>query len=130
MAITAIFRGLQLASSTLDSVLSKRGTRLQKKMEAVRTMERAINNTRAYLAKNHGRYHPSTELSNLWNDAFVAMLPIEPSLAKSLNASSRFWSDPTVWKLEAGAMELVPGLDELSESCDVIIEELMRRMSK
>jgi hypothetical protein len=66
--------------------------------------------------------------TDLWNEAFAAMLPIDKDLAKRLNASSRFWSDPTVWQLEPAAMELVPELDELSEQCDLILVELMRRL--
>jgi hypothetical protein len=128
MALSLIIRGFELAASSLEKVLSKRGTRLSRKIEAVRTMERAINNTRAYLVNSRGRYKANTELSDLWNEAFAAMLPIDKDLAKRLNANSRFWSDPAVWQLEPAAMELVPELDELSEQCDLILVELMRRL--
>ena len=128
MALSLIIRGFELAASALEKVLSKRGTRLTKKIEAVRAMERAINNTRVFLVESKGNYKANAVLSDLWNEAFAAMLPIDKDLARRLNASSRFWSDPAVWQLEPAAMELVPELDELSEQCDLILVELMRRL--
>ena len=128
MSAGTIFSGLKLADSALGKVLSKRGTRLQKKIEAVRIMQRAVNNTREYLVESNHNYKPNIELSNLWNDAFGAMMPIDKTLAVRLNNKSRFWSNPQVWLIHEGAMELVPDLNELDEKCDTIIVELENRL--
>lgn len=128
MSASTIFSGLKLADSVLGKVLSKKGTRLQKKIEAVRVMQRAVNNTRQYLVDSNDNYVPNAELSNLWNDAFGAMMPIDKTLAVRLNNKSRFWSNPQVWLIHDGAMELVPDLNELDEKCDTIIVELENRL--
>ncbi|CAN0587519.1 unnamed protein product [Ectocarpus sp. 12 AP-2014] len=91
-------------------------------------MQRAVNNTRQYLVESNNNYAPNAELSNLWNDAFGAMMPIDKTLAVRLNNKSRFWSNPQVWLIHDGAMELVPDLNELDEKCDTIIVELENRL--
>ncbi|MBT8303273.1 MAG: hypothetical protein KJP09_02300 [Bacteroidia bacterium] len=111
----------------VEKALTKRGTRIDKKIDAVKAMQKAVNNTRLYLVKSKNKYEPNAELSNLWNDAFAAMVPIDKSLARQLNNSSRFWSDPHRWLAEEGAMELIPDLEELDEKCDSIIVELENR---
>jgi len=128
MSTATLFSGLKLADSVLGKVLSKKGTRLQKKIEAVRVMQRAINNTRQYLVESNNNYAPNAELSNLWNDAFGVMMPIDKTLAVRLNNKSRFWSNPQVWLMHDGAMEIVPDLNELDEKCDTIIVELQKRL--
>ncbi len=118
---------LNLAISTVGKALTKRGTRIDKKIRAVQTMQKAVNQTKLYLNKSDNRYYPNAELSNLWNEAFAAMMPIDRSLAKQLNDQSRFWIEPQSWLLEASAMELLPSLSELQDRCDAIIVELQRR---
>ena len=67
-------------------------------------------------------------LSNLWLEAFTAMIKIDKSLARSLRTSSLFWSNPHKWLNEKGAMELVPTLKDLNERCEGILNELERRI--
>ncbi len=119
--------GLKLVESLLDKILSKRGTKIEKKINAVRLMRRAINNTEAYLNNNNHVYAPNAELSNLWNDAFGAMIPIDKNLAWRLDDKSRFWSNPQEWIANEGAMELIPSLNELNEKCEELLIELEKR---
>lgn len=118
---------LNLAISAVGKALTKRGTRIEKKIRAVQLMQKAVNQTKLYLNQNQNQFHPNAELSNLWNDAFAAMMPIDPSLAMKLNDQSRFWIEPRAWLLEDSAMELQPTLKELQERCNGIIMELQSR---
>ena len=118
---------LNLAISTVGKALTKRGTRIDKKIRAVQLMQKAVNRTKLYLNESEGNYAPNAQLSDLWNEAFAAMMPIDQSLAKKLNDQSRFWIEPQTWLLEESAMELQPTLQELQHRCDAIIVELQRR---
>ena len=122
--ILAVFN---LALSAVGKALTKRGTRIDKKIRAVQTMQKAVNQTRLYLNTSDNDYYPNAQLSDLWNEAFAAMMPIDPTLAKQLNDQSRFWIDPQAWLLEESTMELLPTLKELQDRCDSIIVELQRR---
>ncbi len=127
MALAEFISALGLTDSVLDKVLSKRGTRITKKILAVTVMRKAINNTEAYLTRTNQDYSPNEALSNLWNDAFAAMLPIDKDLAWKLDDKSRFWSNPQSWINNDGAMELVPSLQELDEKCELLLVELDKR---
>jgi len=118
---------LNLALSAVGKALTKKGTRIDKKIRGVQTMQKAVNQTRLYLNQSNNQYHPNAKLSDLWNEAFAAMMPIDRSLAKQLNDQSRFWIEPQAWLLEESAMELLPSLKELQDRCDAIIVELQRR---
>lgn len=127
MSVDTIIAGLGLANSLLDRVLPKKGTKIEKKIVAVSLMRRAVNNTEIYLEENNHHYQPNQALSNLWNDAFTAMVSIDKELARRLDNKSRFWSNPQRWLGEGLAMEGVPDLAELNEKCDMILVELERR---
>lgn len=127
MALAEFISGMGLTESVLDKVLSKRGTRITKKISAVTLMQRAINNTEAYLTRTNHDYSPNESLSNLWNDAFASMISIDKDLAWKLNDKSKFWSNPQRWIREDGAMELIPSLNELSEKCEQLLVELDKR---
>ena len=90
-------------------------------------MQKAVNRTKLYLNQSKGNYAPNAQLSDLWNEAFGAMMPIDQSLAKQLNDQSRFWIEPQAWLLEDSAMELQPTLKELQDRCDAIIVALQKR---
>lgn len=127
MAIGEIISGLGLTNTVLDKVLTKKGTRITKKILAVSLMRKAINNTEAYLTKTNHDYSPNETLSNLWNEAFTAMITIDKDLAWKLDDKSRFWSNPQRWINHDGAMELVPSLQELDEKCELLLVELDKR---
>lgn len=127
MALAEFIAGMGLTESVLDKVLSKRGTKITKKILAVTLMQRAINNTEAYLTKTNHDYSPNETLSNFWNDAFASMISIDKDLALRLNDKSRFWSNPQRWIQNDGAMELIPSLNELNEKCDLLLVELDKR---
>ena len=118
---------LNLAISAVGKALTKRGTRIEKKIRAVQLMQKAVNRTKLYLNQSKGSYAPNAQLSDLWNEAFAAMMPIDQSLAKQLNDQSRFWIEPQAWLLEDSAMELQPTLKELQDRCDAIIVTLQKR---
>ncbi|MCX2718889.1 hypothetical protein [Lentiprolixibacter aurantiacus] len=118
---------LNLALSAVGKALTKRGTRIEKKIRAVQLMQKAVNRTKLYLNESNGNYHPNAELSDLWNEAFAAMILIDHELARKLNEQSRFWIEPQAWLLEESAMELQPSLMELQDRCESIIIELQRR---
>ncbi|MHA7842051.1 MAG: hypothetical protein ACX93I_01945 [Winogradskyella sp.] len=122
-----IFSGLKLAETSISKVLSKKGTRINNKILAVSAMQRAINATEIYLTNSNHNYQPNENLSNLWLEAFTAMIKIDKSLAGRLREKSKFWSNPQRWLREESAMELVPDLRELNERCDLILVELERR---
>ena len=126
--IGTLFSGINTSSSLLDKVLSKRGTRVNDKIKAVANLQRAINATEVYLTTTNKSFKPNEHLSNLWLEAFTAMVKIDKKLARELRASSLFWSNPQKWLNEKGAMELIPTLKELNERCEQILIALERRL--
>ena len=126
--ISTLLSGINTTSSLLDKVLSKRGTRIDDKISAVTSMQKAINYTEAYLTKTNNTFIPNEELSILWLEAFTSMIKIDKNLAKELRTNSLFWSNPQKWLKEKGAMELVPTLKDLNERCEGILNELERRL--
>lgn len=127
MELATLFGGVRTAEGLLDKVLSKRGTRIQSKIDAVTLMQRAINRTASHLARSGDDYSPNDELSELWLAAFTAMIKVDKQLAGRLRDKSRFWSNPQEWLWESGSMELVPTLNELNEKCDMLLVELENR---
>lgn len=127
MALAELIAGMGLTETVLDKVLGKRGIKITKKISAVTLMQRAINNTEAYLTKTKHDYSPNEILSNFWNDAFASMISIDKDLAWKLNDKSRFWSNPQPWIDNDGAMELIPTLKELNEKCRQLLVELDNR---
>lgn len=129
MPLAEILTGISTFKDVLDLVLSKRGTRLTKKIEAVSILQRAINNTDLYLTQTNHQYNePNENLSNLWNDAFKAMLSIDKQFARKLNDKSKFWSNPIRWINNESSMELIPDLKEIEEKCETILLELEKRI--
>ena len=120
-----LLSGIRTAESLVSKVLSKKGTKIQDKINAVDALQRAINATRIFI--NANEYAPNLNLSNLWLDAFRAMIKIDKNLAARLRQKSKFWIEPENWIEEQNAMALVPDLNELNEKCDSIMVELERR---
>ncbi|AXT19792.1 hypothetical protein D7030_01375 [Flavobacteriaceae bacterium AU392] len=125
--LTTIFSGVRTANSIADRVLPKKGTRIEHKIIAISSLQRAINATETYLTQSNRNYTPNQELSELWLQAFTSMIKIDKELAGRLRDKSRFWSNPQRWLQEDGAMELVPTLQELDEKCEMILLELNKR---
>lgn len=125
--LSTLFSGLNTANSVIDKVLSKRGTRIDNKILAIACMQKAINSTEVYLTTSNQNYQPNQELSNLWLEAFVAMIKIDKNLAVRLREKSKFWSNPYSWIENESSMELVPSLQELNEKCEMIMIELEKR---
>ena len=130
MVLSTLFSGLNSIRTIIDSILSKRGTRIEKKIIALGKLQEAINATESYLIKKHHKANPNTELSRLWVEAFTAMIPIDKVLAKMLRNNSRSWSNPESWLKNPGTMELLPTLHELNEACESILQTLYTRSKK
>lgn len=130
IALNTILGGINTSQTLLDKVLSKKGTKREKKILAVSLLQKAINNTEQYLVESQSNYRPNQELSQLWLDAFTAMVSIDKELAKSLRQKSRFWSNPELWLQNVGSMELIPKLRDLNEKCEMLIETLYFRIKK
>lgn len=127
--LTTLLSGVQTAGTLLNQVLSKRGTRVSQKINAVARIQEAINTTKIYITESKGNYLPNTTLSKLWLDAFTAMIPVNTDLAHRLRQKSKFWTDPQSWFKESGALELVPDLSELDDRCEELLIELDKRIS-
>lgn len=127
--LTTLLPGVQSVRTVLDEVLSKKGTKVTLKINAVSRMQEAINATKIYITKSKGNYLPNTTLSKLWLDAFTAMIPVNKDLAHRLRQKSKFWTDPQSWFKESGALELVPDLSELDDRCEELLMELDKRIS-
>ena len=128
MELTTIFTGIQTGESLLSEILGKRGTRIQKKIEAVTCMQRAINRTQIFLNQIDYVYQPNETLAELWLNAFTAMIPVDKNIAIKLRTKSKFWSNPQEWLGEENAMELVPSLQELDQKCEMLLIELNARL--
>lgn len=130
ISLTTLFSGINTAESISGRILSKRGTRLEQKIEAVENLQLAINASTIYLASSKNTYDPNLEISQLWLKAFSSMLPFDKELAIKLRQKSLFWTDPQSWLNEASSMELLPKLNELNERCEEMINTLEIRVSK
>lgn len=127
MDLSSLFSGIRTADSLLSRVLTKRGTKIQKKIEAVSNMQRAINSTERYLVESNRHFQPNAELSEQWLIAFTSMISVDKVLAQRLKDKSRFWSNPQHWIQESSSMDLIPDLNELNEKCDMLLIELESR---
>ena len=126
----SLFSGINAADRIAARILGKKGTRLEKKIQAVGDLQKAINATEAYLVSSGQVYLPNTDLSSLWVQAFTSMIPFDKELAISLRDQSRFWSNPESWLREPAAMELIPTLRELNDRCEEMINTLELRISR
>lgn len=125
--LSTLLAGIRTANSLADRVLPKKGTRIDNKILAVSCLQRAINATETYLTQSDNNYIPNQQLSELWLQAFTAMIKIDKDLAGRLRDKSRFWSNPQRWLQQSSSMRLVPTLKELDEKCEMILIELRRR---
>lgn len=122
-----LLSGIRTVIAVIDKVLPKKGTKIENKILAVSTMQKAINHTEAYLVKSDRNFVPNENLADLWMEAFTVMIKIDKNLASRLRQKSMFWSNPQRWLQEDTAMELIPDLQELNEKCEMILIELERR---
>ena len=128
MELTTLFSGIRTCQSLLSAILGKRGTRIQKKIEAVFLLQRAINHTRTFLNQNNQNYRPDENLSDLWLNSFTAMISVDKELAKQLRLKSKFWSNPQDWLNDERLMEIIPNLSELENNCEELLKELEKRL--
>jgi hypothetical protein len=127
MEFGTLISAVNTGGNLLSRILSKRGTRITKKITAVSLMQKAINNTELYLVNSNNNYQPNAKLSQLWLEAFTAMIPVDKELSRRLREKSRFWSNPQSWINKEGAMELIPTLRALNQRCEMLLIELDKR---
>ncbi len=126
--LTTVSSVIQTTGNVLDQVLRKRGTKITQKINAVYKMQEAINYTQIYIIESNGQYLPNARLSQLWLEAFKAMIPVNKELAYGLRQKSKFWTNPQSWFKEPSTLELVPDLAELDNRCEEILMELYKRI--
>lgn len=117
-------------TDVLKTISGKRGTRIENKLEAVQILQKAINQTEIFLAKNDQPYLPDQTLSEAWTDACFAMLPIDNALALKLREIGKFWTNPAKWMERTGLPDLKNELNGLDEKCLQLTEELGKRMGR
>lgn len=73
---------------------------------AVRAVWRAVDQTKRHLAAIRAgradRQAPREELADLWSDASLAIVDIDPDFAMRLRMKAEYWSDPESWHDEPG----------------------------
>ncbi len=124
ISIGTLLSGINTTKGLLEFILSKKGACIEKKIIAVKLMQKAINSTEIYLVESNRNFRPNQTLSSLWLEAFTSMIPINKNLAGRLRDKSRFWANPQSWIREERAMELVPDLIELNDKCNDLLIEL------
>jgi hypothetical protein len=90
----------------LDHLQYQRATFDDPTKTAVRAVWRAVDQTKRYLAAIRearvNRDAPRQELADLWSDASLAIVDIDPDFAMRLRMKAEYWSDPQSWHDEPG----------------------------
>lgn len=94
---------------------------------AIRAVWRAVDQTRLHLvAIREGRAdrnEPREELANLWSEAALAIVDVDPTFAERLRSKSDYWSDPQEWREN-------PDLDISIDSVAADARKLLRYASR
>lgn len=108
----------------LDRLQSQRATFDDPTKTAVRAVWRAVDQTKRHLAAireaRANRDSPRQELADLWSDASLAIVDVDPDFAMRLRMKAEYWSDPHSWHDE-------PGLDISIESVAATARSLLPR---
>jgi TIR domain len=86
----------------LDRLQSRRATFDDPTKAAVRAVWRAVDQTKLHLAAireaRTDRGTPKQELAELWSDASLAIVDVDPEFARRLRKKAEYWSDPVSWQ--------------------------------
>lgn len=73
---------------------------------AIRTVWRAVDQTRSHLAAiRDGREtagEPKQQLAELWSEAALAIMRVDPDFSTRLRMKAEYWTDPKTWRDEPG----------------------------
>jgi hypothetical protein len=123
---------------TLDDAVSQVGQLLRRlssqptafndpTKSAIRAVWRAVDQTRLHLAaireRRADRDEPREELANLWSDAALAIVDVDPRFAERLRSKADYWSDPHEWRED-------PDLDTSIDSVAADARRLLRYASR
>jgi len=94
---------------------------------AVRAVWRAVDQTKLHLAAiregRASREAPRKELADLWSDASLAIVDLDPDFPMRLRLKAEFWTDPQTWRDE-------PGFDISIESVAKAARSLLPRATR
>jgi hypothetical protein len=97
--------------ATLLQQLSSRAQVLDDpRKAAIRAIWRAVDRTRLHLGaireENPNARKPNPELVELWSDAAMSILDIDPQLSQRMREKAEYWSDPPWWRPRDAALDL------------------------
>jgi len=125
--ITSFDEAIVQVGELLDRLQMQRATFDDPTKTAIRSVWRAVDQTKLHLAairyRRVNRDAPRQELADLWSDAALAIVDIDPDFALRLRKKAEYWSDPSSWHDE-------PGLDISIESVANKARSLLPRATR
>lgn len=104
----------------LERLQSQRETFDDPTKKAIRAVWRAVDQTKRHLAAiREGRADrgaPGQELADLWSDASLAIVDVDPDFAMRLRRKAEYWSDPHSWRVEPGLDISIQSVAETARS--------------
>ena len=122
--ISSLDEAIVQVGQLLQQLSSQRETLNDPSKSAIRAVWRAVDQTRLHLAAiREGRAGPDPdapkqELAELWSDASLAIMDVDPKFARRLRMKAEYWSDPKDWHSE-------PDLDISIESVAATARDLL-----
>jgi hypothetical protein len=120
--IYTVDEAISQVGQLLGRLQSQRATFDDPTKTAVRAVWRAVDQTKRHLAAireaRANRDTPRQELADLWSDASLAIVDVDPDFAMRLRMKAEYWSDPHSWHDE-------PGLDISIESVAATARSLL-----
>ena len=106
MDIFSVDEAIVQVGQLLDRLQSERVAFDDPTKKAVRAVWRAVDQTKRHLAAiregRADRETPRQELADLWSDASLAIVDVDPDFAMRLRMKAEYWSDPLSWHDEPG----------------------------
>lgn len=100
--VLSLDEALTQVGQLLHQMNSQRATLDNPAKSAIRTVWRAVDQTRLHLAAiREGRAtrdSPRQELADLWSEASLAILEVDPEFAERLRMKAEYWTDPHEWQ--------------------------------
>jgi hypothetical protein len=125
--VVSVDEAIVQVGQLLDRLQPQRATFDDPTKKAVRAVWRAVDQTKRHLAAirdgRADREAPRQELADLWSDASLAIVDVDPDLATRLRMKAEYWSDPHSWQDE-------PGLDISIKSVAAAARSLLPRATR
>lgn len=103
--------------SVVTDVFKMYNDRNNNAIDALGSVRKAFNHTYNYLHNNNGQYVPNMELSDLWNEASIAVMRVDRSLGNMLGSKSRFWTHPDIY-IELNNAENILHLNQIIDEME------------